>query len=72
MTELPRIPPTGPAAGIKAIKPVRKPGKEPKKRPQREPSTRKNRDQPGPDEHVSEAPVDDPEPGKGSSINLRV
>ena len=43
ITELPRIPPTGPPAAISPVKPVRKPSKDPK-RPQRERPNRKGRE----------------------------
>lgn len=72
MTELPRIPPTGPAGGIKAIKPVRKPGNEPRRPTQRERPPRKGRDDSESDDLEEELPAEDSEPGKGSSINLRV
>jgi len=70
MTELPRIPPTGPVAGIKAIKPVRRSDKESRQQ-QRERPTRKHQDSPSLHDE-DEIAKDDSEPGKGSSINLRV
>ena len=71
MTELPRIPPTGPAAGIRPLKPTRK-GEPDPKRPRREKHPRKDDREPDTDEIPSEPTDDEIEPGKGGRLNLRV
>jgi hypothetical protein len=69
MSELPRIAPTGSTVGVRPLKPIRKSDAEPK-RPDRGKTRRKGRDES--DEDADEMPPEDGEPGRGSSINLRV
>ena len=73
MTELPRIPPTGPAAGIRPLKPTRKGEPDPKRpRPRGEKHPRKDDKEPDTDEIPSDPADDEAEPGKGRRLNLRV
>ena len=72
MTELPRIPPTGPAAGIKPLKPIRKPEEQQKRPARQKPSPKKREKKPGFEQDGEDAGIEDVDPNKGSSINVRV